>query len=136
MSDFEDEILRHLAELVDLLSLLPSPNDPDETAWWEQFAAAEREARRPGQPHDGWATYMTDKLVGYQRVATTPECRDLATACLMFFDSPSPKMAALAGAALDFNSSGGRLLEAICQVAWRMYVPMEVVARMQRPDRN
>jgi hypothetical protein len=129
MSDMEAQLRRDLALLIDLLGFLPDPDDPADDEWWGRFAVAEGKAHRPGQSTDGWAAYMIGKLADYSRVSSLIESRELAVYCLRFFDSPSREMAALASSRLDVNSSGDRLLESICQVAWRMYVPLETEAR-------
>jgi len=52
-----------------------------------------------------------------------------AAHCLRFFDDPSPEMVALVGHQLDLPGSGARVLEAICDLAWKIYLPSKISER-------
>src|SRR5579859_644924 len=116
-------------ELAELLLLLPAVNDPDEREWWEKYSAAEHRHRRPGHPPrpDG-ANYMVKKLTA--DMADPPRYpATFAAHCLRFFDDPSPEMVALVGHQLDLPGSGARVLEAICDLAWKIYLPSKISER-------
>jgi hypothetical protein len=72
---------------------------------------------------------MANNLAHYREASTRTDARELASYCLMFFDEPSDEMAELASAGLDFSNSGQRLLNSICETAWRVFVPLELASR-------
>jgi hypothetical protein len=117
--------------LVELLSLLPSVDDPDDREWWEQFSAAHQQHRRPkAGPRPDGAHYMVTKISQHlEEPYTYP--RDFASYCLYFFDDPSAEMVRLVAEQLDLPGSGGRLLESICEVAWRVYLPLQIEFRRE-----
>jgi hypothetical protein len=137
MSDVDGKLRSDLVQLADLLSLLPDLDSRSGArAWWEQFAAVECQAHRPDESHPpkDRATYIAGKLADFGTVSTRIEALDLATNCLSFFDEPSEEMTDLTCAHLGFGNSGRRLLEAICQVAWRIFVPLELAAKRGQID--
>lgn len=129
MPGMSEQVEADVDHLVGLLSLLPSVDDPDEREWWEEFSAAHQQHRRPGAgPRPDGAHYMVSKLS--QHLEEPFEyARDFASYCLFFFDDPSPEMARLVGRQQDLPGSGGRLLESICEVAWRIYLPLAISRR-------
>ena len=129
IDDVDKAVRRDVTLLIELHSLLPPLENEDERGWWEQYSAAHHKHRQPGAPPlpDG-AYYMVTKLSQHLEEAFE-YARDFASYCLYFFDDPSPEMIALVGQQLDLPGSGARLLGAICEVAWRVFVPLELAAK-------
>lgn len=54
--------------------------------------------------------------------------RDFAPfACIS--SDPSSDMASLVGHQLDLPGSGARLLDSICEIAWRIYLPSQIIQK-------
>lgn len=116
--------------LIDLLAVFPEL-DNDEDDWWEQFAEAEQRAHNPGREPTDRGHYMKGKLLGYRDTTHPFHVQAFAMYCLMFFDDPSPEMLRLVGRRMEIPNSSHRLLESICELAWKIYLPMKVDERLR-----
>ena len=121
--------------LLELLDLLPVPDLDDHQDFWEAFAQAH---------WTRWqAAYFVEKLaVGIEELDTDPanaaRARELAGYCLVFFDGENSALwKVLDQAPPSYGSNGRRFAESVCEVAWRIYVPLESSRRREeKPARR
>ncbi|MBL7487341.1 hypothetical protein I6A60_00405 [Frankia sp. AgB1.9] len=125
--------IRDVHHLLELLDLLPVPDLEKKGHFWNEFAVAEAGDRAKPDPH-----YIVGKLASWiQDVNDEPgdaeRARRLASYCLHFFDKQGPAVGdVLRGCVDGGEATGQRLAQSICEVAWRIYVP--IVAAMNREN--
>ncbi|ONH55438.1 hypothetical protein CcI49_28350 [Frankia sp. CcI49] len=119
--------------LLDLLDLLPAPYLKTNGDFWTAASNARWMDNDPA--------YIVGKLAWYIHRLSTDEAsagdaRDLASYCLMFFDGEQPAMWSVLDQEVGYSgvegAAGRRLADAICAVAWRIYVPAEAEQRRVR----
>jgi hypothetical protein len=116
--------------LLDLLDLIPYPDLDRHGEFWEKVATALGGQRE--------ASYIVGKLALHiERLtdgsATTYDVHELAGYCLMFFDGERPDLWAVLDQAGNWpvpeGTTGRRWATSVCEVAWRLYVPLRAADR-------
>lgn len=121
--------IRDVKSLLDLLDLLPVPDEDDAGDFWAEFAAVHPERLEP--------SYIVGKLaVHIEQAHNQPDDaytgHQLAEYCLIFFDGDNQPMWDLINRSTAGGvDSGRRLARSICDTAWRIFVPTYAASRRE-----